>query len=58
MQFLVKLGHCFNAMFSPVVTVAGRLLWVCTTAESKHSSHQTERDDEKRMSRFPAAKVE
>lgn len=45
-------------MFSPVVMVAGRLLWQRTTAESKHCSHQTERewDDEKRMSRFPAEK--
>lgn len=28
---VVKLGRCFNAMFSPVVTVAGCLLWLCTT---------------------------
>lgn len=59
MQFLVKLELYSNVMFSPVVMVAGLLLWQRTTAESKRCSHQTQReqDDEKRMSRFPAAKV-
>lgn len=56
---MVKLECYFNGMFSPAVMVAGFLLWKRTTAESKHCSHQTQReqDDEKRMSRFPAAKV-
>lgn len=59
MQFLGKLDRYFNVMFSPVVIVKGLLLWQRTTAESKHCTHQTQRewDDEKRKSRLPAAKV-
>lgn len=59
MQFLGKLDRYFNVMFSPVVIVKGLLLWQRTTAESKHCTHQTQRewDDEKRKGRLPAAKV-
>lgn len=55
MQFLLELGSCFNAMFSPAAMVAAGLsLWQRTTGGSKRCSHQTPRkwDDEKRMSHF------
>lgn len=59
MQFLVKLERFFNVMFSSAVMWwQGLLLWQRTTAESKHCSHQTQRewDDEKRMSCLPNSK--
>lgn len=58
MQFLDELGSYFNVMFSPAVMVAGLLLWQRTTGESKHCSHQTqrERDEEKRTRHFYCCK--